>query len=149
MFGLFPDLWSIYIRPSCRELHDQPSHGPVRSLDLVIPTLEVASVKYSLRLFFSNLMLVIFAFNTSQIARAQQATGRIIGTVTDPSGGVIPDVKVTATNVATQVSQEAKTNREGFYEIISLPIGAYDVRIAANGFREQLFEHQLLQIGQS
>lgn len=106
-------------------------------------------MKYSLRLFFSILMFAMFALGMSEIARAQQATGRIIGTVTDPSGAAIPDVKVTATNVATQVSQETKTNREGFYEILSLPIGAYDVRIVADGFREQRFEHQVLQIGQS
>ena len=51
--------------------------------------------------------------------------------------------------MATRVSQETKTDREGFFEILSLPIGTYDVKVMATGFREQVFEHQVLQIAQS
>jgi len=107
--------------------------------------LEAKSVKQLLGV----LLVAIFTLGRSEVAHAQQATGSIIGNVTDQSGAVIPGVKVTAANVATQVSQETKTDREGFFEILSLPIGAYDVRIVAAGFRDQLFEHQILQIGQS
>jgi hypothetical protein len=102
------------------------------------------SVKQLFGLFLLVLLVAIFTLGTSEVAHAQQATGRIIGNVTDPSGAGIPGVQVKATNVATQVSQETKTDREGFFEILALPIGAYDVRVTATGFREQLFEHQVL-----
>ena len=106
-------------------------------------------MKQLLGLFFSVLLVAIFTLGTSEVAHAQQATGRIIGNVTDPSGAGVPGVRVEATNVATRVSQETKTDREGFFEILSLPIGTYDVRVVATGFREQVFEHQVLQIAQS
>jgi len=106
-------------------------------------------VKQLLGLFFAVLLVAIFTLGTSEVAHAQQATGRIIGNVTDPSGAGVPGVRVDATNVATRVSQETKTDREGFFEILSLPIGTYDVRVVATGFREQVFEHQVLQIAQS
>ena len=73
--------------------------------------LEAKSVKQLLGLFFSVLLVAIFTLGTSEVARAQQATGRIIGNVTDPSGAGVPGVQVKATNVATQVSQETKTDR--------------------------------------
>ena len=100
--------------------------------------LEAKSVKQLLGLFFSVLLVAIFTLGTSEVARAQQATGRIIGNVTDPSGAGVPGVQVKATNVATRVSQETKTDREGFFEILSLPIGTYDVRVMATGFRREL-----------
>ncbi len=71
--------------------------------------LEAKSVKQLLGV----LLVAIFTLGRSEVAHAQQATGRIIGNVTDQSGAVIPGVKVTAANVATQVSQETKTDREG------------------------------------
>jgi hypothetical protein len=106
-------------------------------------------VKQLLGLFFAVLLVAIFTLGTSEVAHAQQATGRIIGNVTDPSGAGVPGVRVEATNVATRVSQETKTDHEGSFEILLLPIGAYDVRVVATGFREQVFEHQVLQIAQS
>src|ERR1700746_780391 len=109
----------------------------------------VAPVKYSLKFVLAIFLAMIFALGTSQPAHAQQAAGRIIGNVTDPSGAGVPGVQVKATNVATQVSQETKTDREGFFEILSLPIGTYDVRVMATGFREQVFEHQVFKIAPS
>ena len=46
----------------------------------------------------------------------QEATGKIIGTVSDPQGAVIPGAKVTATNTGSQtpqLSREAVTDEEG------------------------------------
>jgi Carboxypeptidase regulatory-like domain len=108
--------------------------------------LEAKSVKQLLGLFFSVLLVAIFTLGTCDFAHAQQATERIIGNVTDPSGAGVSGVHVKATNVATRVSQETKTDREGFFEIPSLPIGTYDVRVMATGFREQVFEHQFCKL---
>ncbi len=80
---------------------------------------------------------------------AQSPTGRIIGNVTDPSGAAIPGARVTATNVGTNISRETTTGPDGFYQILALPIGTYDVAIRTQGFLEQKFENQHLQINQS
>ncbi|HKM89028.1 MAG TPA: TonB-dependent receptor [Candidatus Acidoferrales bacterium] len=80
---------------------------------------------------------------------AQEATGRIVGNVSDRTGSVIARAKVTVTNEATQVSETATTGKDGFYQVLSLPIGTYSVAIEMTGFRKQVFEHQLLQINQS
>ena len=80
---------------------------------------------------------------------AQEAGGRIVGNVTDRSGSAIPGAKVTVTNEGTQFSETTTTGKDGFYQVLSLPIGKYAVRIEMAGFRTQLFEHQTLLINQS
>jgi hypothetical protein len=80
---------------------------------------------------------------------AQEASGRIIGNVTDPKGAVIPDAKLTVTNVETQVSREATTDGEGNFEILSLPIGNYRVMAERAGFKKTVSEVEKLQINQS
>jgi len=92
---------------------------------------------------------VVFFSLAGSVVHAQDATGRIVGNVTDPSGASILGAKVTVVNVATKVSQETSTDKDGFYQVLSLPIGAYNVTIDLGGFRKQIFERQRLQIGQS
>ena len=58
-------------------------------------------------------------------AAAQQGRGSISGTVTDSSGGAVPDATVTITNVGTQAAFSARTNDAGFYTAPSLPVGEY------------------------
>jgi len=83
------------------------------------------------------------------VVQAQDATGRIIGNVSDPSGAAIPDVKVTVTNDKTLITEVTTTSNEGFYQVLSLPIGSYTVTVEKAGFRRQVFDHQTLQISQS
>ncbi|MGB9462473.1 MAG: TonB-dependent receptor [Candidatus Acidiferrum sp.] len=80
---------------------------------------------------------------------AQDPTGRIIGSVSDPLGAGIPGVMVTVTNVTTQVSKKTETNKEGFYQILDLSIGTYKVTMEHQDFRLLAFENQVLQINQS
>ena len=80
---------------------------------------------------------------------AQNAAGRIVGNVTDPSGASVAGATVTVTNVATQNSKQLVTDKDGYYQVLSLPIGTYSVAIEKDGFQRQLFEDQVLQINQS
>ena len=66
--------------------------------------------------------------------RAQNATGKIAGNVIDPTGAVIAGAKVTVTNVATQISKQTATDKDGFYQVSELPIGVYAVAAEAAGF---------------
>jgi hypothetical protein len=62
-------------------------------------------------------------------------TGSISGIVTDPSGSVVPNATVTATNGDTGVRSTIKTDGQGFYNFPDLPVGNYDVEIERPGFK--------------
>ena len=92
---------------------------------------------------------LVIAMLSVTAARAQEATGRIVGNVTDQSGAPILGAQVTATNLGTLISHETKTDRDGFFQILSLPIGDYKITVERAGFRKQVFEREALQISQS
>jgi hypothetical protein len=48
---------------------------------------------------------------------AQDATGRVIGIVTDPAGAAVPDAKVTVTNFDTGISKETVSGADGTYQV--------------------------------
>jgi len=62
-------------------------------------------------------------------------TGSILGTVTDSSSASMPGVRVTATNVDTNLVTEAITDATGQYRMLSLPVGPYKVQATAGGFQ--------------
>jgi hypothetical protein len=63
-----------------------------------------------------------------------QGLSGITGTVTDPSGAVVPGAKVTVTNIATNISTMAVTASAGTYTITDLIPGTYKVRVEMAGF---------------
>ena len=82
-------------------------------------------------------------------AAAQTITGSVSGTVTDPSGAVIPGAKVAATNVDTGITVTDTTNSAGIYNIRFLQIGRYKVVTTAKGFTTQTFGPFSLEIEQT
>jgi len=66
---------------------------------------------------------------------AQSTFGSIVGTVTDPSGAVIPGARVTVTNLGENTSVSVQTNPQGNYEALNLKAGVYGVTIEAPGFK--------------
>jgi hypothetical protein len=68
-------------------------------------------------------------------------TGSIEGTVSDPSGAVIPAATVEATSVATAVTTTRQTTAAGYYVISALPAGEYRLKFSAAGFQSLLQEH--------
>jgi Carboxypeptidase regulatory-like domain len=67
------------------------------------------------------------------LASGQEAT--MVGTVTDPSGSVVPNVTITITNTKTGAIRSMTTNDVGQYVAPNLPIGTYDVKAEASGFK--------------
>lgn len=65
----------------------------------------------------------------------QSDRARIIGTVTDPQGAVIPNATVLVTNVATGVASKTTTDPEGKFQIPELPIGSYKLKVDKQGFK--------------
>jgi Carboxypeptidase regulatory-like domain len=80
-------------------------------------------------------LLVIFYLSLIPNAFAQRITGTILGTVTDPTGAIIPGVTITVTNVETNLRQNTVTNESGCYEIPYLPLGEYVVIAELSGFK--------------
>ena len=69
-------------------------------------------------------------------AFAQIATNTsLVGTVTDPSGNVIPGATVTALDNGTQDTYNATTNDQGYYAIEFVRVGNYNVTVAQPGFQ--------------
>jgi Carboxypeptidase regulatory-like domain/TonB-dependent Receptor Plug Domain len=77
------------------------------------------------------LAIVALSLFLSTPAIAQSFRGSIRGTVVDPSGGVLPNAKVTAKNIATGLERQATTGPDGAYVIAELPAGEYTVRAEA------------------
>jgi hypothetical protein len=76
---------------------------------------------------------------------AQQTLGGITGEVTDPTGGAIPNVQVTAVGEQTALSRSVKTNGTGVYAFVNLPIGTYTLTFTAEGFEAQKTPHITVQ----
>ena len=85
---------------------------------------------------FSALVLTMLLALTP-VANAQVLYGSIVGLVEDPTGGTIPEAKVTATNPATGLVLEATTDATGNYTILNVLPGSYDIKITKQGFKTQ------------
>lgn len=67
---------------------------------------------------------------------AQTIFATITGTITDPTGAVVPNATVTATNMETGIKTTTKSNEAGIYTIAQLNQGTYSVQAVAPGFKE-------------
>lgn len=67
-------------------------------------------------------------------AHAQSVNGVVTGTVTDPSGAVVPGAAVTLTNTGTGIAQTATTSGIGEYRFPLVPPGTYSIEVSAKGF---------------
>src|SRR5215467_5340358 len=82
------------------------------------------------------------------VSFAQESTARLLGTITDPSGAVIPHVSVVARNLATGLEKKTLSNESGDYSIPLLPIGSYTVTGEASGFKTATITGLTLQVNQ-
>src|SRR5208283_4010565 len=82
-------------------------------------------------LFFSMLVAI------HPRAHAQQTLGGITGTVTDKTGSVLPDTVVTIVGDQTSLTRTQKTNANGSYDFVNLPIGTFTLTFTHTGFQTQ------------
>jgi hypothetical protein len=78
---------------------------------------------------------------------AQVAGAKLSGTVTDPTGAVMPDVALSVKNLATGVTTTGKTNAVGFYTVPNLLPGTYEVTSTAPGFKTNVRSGIRLDVG--
>jgi hypothetical protein len=85
-----------------------------------------------------RLLVVLFFAGVLAGAAHAQFTGSIEGTVQDPTGAAVPNVKVTLVNTATQISNTATTDASGNYQFLSLAPGQYQITVEASGFSKEV-----------
>jgi Carboxypeptidase regulatory-like domain/TonB-dependent Receptor Plug Domain len=116
-------------------------------------------MRKQLKLIFSLLSIVSCLVLT---AFGQETTGNIEGTVKDQAGSIVPNVTVTissskgsasgttTTGVTTGFKRTITTNEDGFFRVLQVPPGAYDVvTVPTNGFGEARYENVTVAIGQT
>jgi outer membrane receptor protein involved in Fe transport len=94
-----------------------------------------------------NCLAVVFFLLGTVWASAQVTTGTISGTITDPSGAVLPNVKVEVLNEGTGVSRTVATDAAGRYSAPMLPVGNYKVSGSIEGFQTELRSGIVLTVG--
>ncbi|MDQ3473503.1 MAG: TonB-dependent receptor, partial [Acidobacteriota bacterium] len=90
--------------------------------------------------FLRVLLCGLFLLFAVGSVNAQFKAG-IQGTVTDTSGGLVPEAKVTLSNTETGKAQEVTTNSEGFYRISNLAPGKYTLTTEKAGYKKSVLEN--------
>src|SRR5207249_6628369 len=83
------------------------------------------------------------------MSQAQSNAADLQGVVRDPSSAVVANATVTARNPATNFSRDVTTNDEGFYKIINLPPGEYEITVTAPGYKTGIIQSVKVTVGQT
>jgi hypothetical protein len=107
-------------------------------------------------------LLAAIVLTTCSLVFGQETTGSIEGTVKDAAGALVPNVTLTITNAKAAASgttttgigagfrRTITTNEEGFFRVLQVPPGVYDVvTTPSSGFGEARYENVTVAIGQS
>ena len=101
-------------------------------------------MKRSVFLMLACILLAGFTLN-AQV----NATGTLLGTITDKSGASVPAAAVKATNAETGLSRQTTTNEAGEYRFNLLPAGTYKVQVTMTGFAQAVFANVGLSVSQT
>jgi Carboxypeptidase regulatory-like domain len=91
------------------------------------------------------LILCMLIFGVTSQAFGQNAT--IVGTVTDPSGAAVANATITITHTETAQAYHLTSNADGQYVAPDLPIGHYNIKVEAPGFKAAEQKNVVLQVG--
>ena len=98
------------------------------------------------RYLASSIALLPVVFGAAAFAQGI-ITGSLSGTVVDPSGAVVPDATVTATDKARGTSFTAHAAADGNFAFQALPVGSYDVIIHVTGFSDTRIPNTAVDAG--
>src|SRR5437016_14515918 len=102
------------------------------------PTVEVVAMCAKVSLLF----LFFAALASGQAV----AVAEVSGTITDPSGGALPNAQVTMTETGKRLSRSTTTDVTGYYLLTNLPVGPYNLAVSAQGFRDYVVPGIVLQV---
>jgi Carboxypeptidase regulatory-like domain/TonB dependent receptor len=104
-------------------------------------------VKTSARLVF--LIVSLMSCSIAAFAQAQANAADLAGFVRDQQGGGVPNATVTARNPATNISRTSVSDDSGYYQMLSLPPGGYELTVEAANFKKAVIPGVQLTVGQS
>jgi hypothetical protein len=90
-----------------------------------------------------SLLALVFAFSIGAFGQ----TAPLSGTVTDPSGSVVPGADITVRNVETGAVYQSKTNENGAFIVPSLGAGTYAVAVTFKGFKQAVANDVKINVG--
>ena len=102
-----------------------------------------------LSLFLNDAAALIIVLIVTTTAYAQVDRAELEGTVTDVSGAVVAGAGVRILSMDTAISQEQRTNSNGYYRFPGLAVGRYTVTVTGTGFKTKVIEGVTLQVGQT
>jgi len=98
------------------------------------------------RFLFASLFALLLC---APVSLWGQATGgRVRGTVSDPSGAVIPAIKVSLASEATRATRDTQTNSNGDYAFLEVPVGTYTIESGATGFKKYVRKGITVELNQ-
>jgi hypothetical protein len=95
----------------------------------------------------ATLYLAVLTLLVCSICVIAQSNASIQGEVTDGNGAVISEVEITVRSVAIGIQRNTLTGDDGRYQISALPVGEYQIEIAAHGFARQTLENLRVEVG--
>jgi len=100
------------------------------------------SVRSFTQIFLAALLSVCLSF-------AQQITGSVTGTVSDPGGAAVSGASVKLTNTGTGATQTVTADTEGNFRFLLLPPGNYSVQVSAPGFKSYVRAGIVVEVDRS
>src|SRR5882724_8731298 len=92
-------------------------------------------------------LAILVVLPLAMTANAQTYRGAINGTVTDPSGAVVPNAQVKATEKSTGIDRNTVTTSDGLFAFQDLPTGTYKITVTASGFAVLAVDNTLVAQG--
>jgi hypothetical protein len=111
-----------------------------RSVFLAMRCCKIDEIRSSSLARFSACLTLLFVsvLSLTPMMNAQSVAGRLVGTVTDPTGAMLPGAVVTVTNRGTGNHVSAKAGASGEYAVFPIEPGDYDISVQKEGFRTSL-----------
>jgi hypothetical protein len=106
------------------------------------------AIQTTFRAVWMVLVMASLVMTLNPRGMAQTDTGRVAGTVTDPTGAVIPGATLTLTNTATGATQAQTSSGDGNFSFAAVTRGSYRIEAKRDGFATagQTFELQVSQV---
>jgi hypothetical protein len=98
---------------------------------------------------FANKLVCLAALLVAPNVVAQQITGSIRGTVTDPSGAVVEGAAVSARQTETGLTRSTTTDHAGNYVLLELPVGHYQVQVERTSFQKYVQQGIILNVNET
>lgn len=98
------------------------------------------------RLLMVIAFFLLFSFTRLTFAQSMDRQ-QITGTVTDPTGAAVPDADIVVSNEATGASRTVKSNADGNFTVLNIPVGVYTITTTMNGFKKSVLAGVNVDIG--